>query len=147
MSDVEQKTPNKTGASGAAWSDSEKIAYLIVLCENEGKIEGKIAGAPIPDGRSIVSCKKLLWRLKEKHKDDINNIKNGQPLGPAPTGEQGETTTPVKPKAAPRKRKTKAETEATNGDVEEGSPKKKAGGHKKQVDVVKEENVEDKAVI
>ena len=43
MSDTELKTPNKTGASGAAWSDAEKIAYLIVLCENEGKVEAKIA--------------------------------------------------------------------------------------------------------
>jgi hypothetical protein len=65
MSDTEQKTPNKTGASGAAWSDNEKvsrsrcsytaismaqhqaqyiqIAYLIVLCENEGKIDAKIS--------------------------------------------------------------------------------------------------------
>jgi hypothetical protein len=62
MSDTEQRTPNKTGASGAAWSDAEKvsiststnvttstsslplqIAYLIVLCENGGKVDAKIA--------------------------------------------------------------------------------------------------------
>lgn len=48
MSDVEQKTPNKTGASGAAWTESEKIAYLIVLCENEGKVEAKIAVSRTP---------------------------------------------------------------------------------------------------
>jgi hypothetical protein len=27
MSDTEQKTPNQTGASGAAWSDAEKVSY------------------------------------------------------------------------------------------------------------------------
>jgi hypothetical protein len=67
MSDTEQKTPNKTGASGAAWSDNEKvcysptlnsffqllttstqIAYLIVLCENEGKVEAKIGVSTRP---------------------------------------------------------------------------------------------------
>ncbi|KAF1832402.1 hypothetical protein BDW02DRAFT_590434 [Decorospora gaudefroyi] len=143
MSDTEQKTPNKTGASGAAWSEAEKIAYLIVLCENEGKVEAKISGAPIPAGRSIVSCKKLLWRLKEKHKDDIEKIKNGQPLGAAPAAGDGEAAaTPTKVKT-PRKRKTKAEM-AAEGDANadaEGSPKKKPTPRKKKADVVKEEKV------
>jgi hypothetical protein len=58
MSDTEQKTPNKTGASGAAWSDAEKvstldqvltqlltatqIAYLIILSEEGGNVDAKI---------------------------------------------------------------------------------------------------------
>ncbi|KAF2031896.1 hypothetical protein EK21DRAFT_37690, partial [Setomelanomma holmii] len=124
MSDNEQRTPNKTGASGAAWGDAEKIAYLIVLCENEGKIESKIAGAPIPAGRSIVSCKKLLWRLKVKHKDDIEKIKAGQALTATPASSDGD----AKPKT-PRKRKSKVED---GNEDDEGSPKKKAGGRKKQ---------------
>ncbi|KAF1848332.1 uncharacterized protein K460DRAFT_364301 [Cucurbitaria berberidis CBS 394.84] len=146
MSDVEQKTPNKTGASGATWSDAEKIAYLIVLCENEGKVDGKIAAAPIPVGRSIVSCKKLLWRLKEKHKDDIEKIKNHQPVNVAASASGEATATPEKSKT-PRKRKTKAEGDsADNGDAD-GSPKKKAGGRKKKADVVKEEMDEDEEML
>jgi hypothetical protein len=59
MSDIEQKTPNKTGASGAAWTDAEKVstlpqintqqltisqmAYLIVLSDNGGNVESKVA--------------------------------------------------------------------------------------------------------
>jgi hypothetical protein len=30
MSDTEQKTPNKAGASGAAWSDAEKVSMPIL---------------------------------------------------------------------------------------------------------------------
>ncbi|KAL6707832.1 hypothetical protein ACN47E_003732 [Coniothyrium glycines] len=141
MSDIEPKTPNKTGASGAAWSEAEKIAYLIVLCENEGKVDSKIAHAPIPVGRSIVSCKKLLVRLKEKHKEDIEKIKSGQPV--APTIEGDGTTKSEKAKATPRKRKTKAEAgEEAEGD-KTGSPKKKATPRKKQVDIMKDEKSEN----
>ncbi|KAH3990715.1 hypothetical protein HBH98_148150 [Parastagonospora nodorum] len=143
MSDTEQKTPNKTGASGAAWSDAEKIAYLIVLCENEGKAEAKIANAPIPVGRSIVSCKKLLWRLKEKHKDDIEKIKAGQALTTAPDASaSGGAAASEKPKT-PRKRKSKVDTEG--GDADE-SPKKKATPRKKKGEAspVKQEVIDDK---
>ncbi|KAI4914622.1 hypothetical protein J4E90_004653 [Alternaria incomplexa] len=150
MSDTDPKTPNKTGASGAAWSEGEKIAYLIVLCENEGKIDAKIGNAPIPAGRSIISCKKLLVRLKEKHKDDIAKIKNGQAFGPLPTTTDA---TPEKPKAkaTPKKRKSKVDLDA-NADVNggdggeaEGSPKKKAAprGRKKKVEVKEEVKEEE----
>ncbi|KAH6864709.1 hypothetical protein BKA58DRAFT_442784 [Alternaria rosae] len=155
MSDNEIKTPNKTGASGAAWSEGEKIAYLIILCENEGKIDAKINNAPIPAGRSTTSCKKLLVRLKERHKDDIARIKNGQAFAPAATTAATDAS-PEKPKAKAthRKRKSKADVEAGAGNgsedgkgeegVMEGSPNKKATprGRKKKVEVkaeVKEE--------
>ncbi|KAI4611659.1 hypothetical protein J4E83_007909 [Alternaria metachromatica] len=161
MSDTDPKTPNKTGASGAAWSEGEKIAYLIVLCENEGKIDAKIGNAPIPAGRSVISCKKLLVRLKEKHKDDIVKIKNGQAFAPAAS-----TATDVspekpkaKPKATPKKRKSKLDLDAGAGNggedgkgdegVTEGSPKKKAaprGRPKKKVEA-KEEVKEKEALV
>jgi hypothetical protein len=166
-----QKTPNKTGASGAAWSDAEKmstptsskvttftsllppqIAYLIVLCENEGRVDAKIAvshristaitshwhtqTAPIPTGRSIVSCKKLLVRLKEKYKEDITKIKAGQALAAAPTSAGGEVA-PEKPKT-PRKRKAKVDAEDEDA---KGTPKNKTGGRKEKGEAtpVKEE--------
>ncbi|KAH8727775.1 hypothetical protein GQ44DRAFT_647978, partial [Phaeosphaeriaceae sp. PMI808] len=69
------KIAKMTSASGAPWSLGEKIAYLIILCENGGRIDSKIANAPIPAGRSPTSCKKLLQRLKETYKDDVNKIK------------------------------------------------------------------------
>ncbi|KAI4634022.1 uncharacterized protein J4E87_001191 [Alternaria ethzedia] len=160
MSDTDPKTPNKTGASGAAWSEGEKIAYLIILCENEGKIDAKIGNAPIPAGRSIISCKKLLVRLKEKHKDDIVKIKNGQAFAPAAaTTTDGTPEKPkAKPKATPKKRKSKLDLDAGAGnggedgkceeDVTEGSPKKKATprGRKKKVEV-KEEVKEEEGLV
>ncbi|KAI4952838.1 hypothetical protein J4E86_006374 [Alternaria arbusti] len=164
MSDTDPKAPNKTGASGAAWSEGEKIAYLIVLCENEGKIDAKIGNAPIPAGRSIISCKKLLVRLKEKHKDDITKIKNGQAFGPPPTAAGGDAAaTPeklkAKPKATPKKRKSKADLDAGaghggedgkvgDGGEADGSPKKKATprGRKKKVEV-KEEVKEEEGLV
>ncbi|KAI4667263.1 uncharacterized protein J4E92_003928 [Alternaria infectoria] len=152
MSDAETKTPNKTGASGAAWSEGEKIAYLIVLCENEGKIDAKIGNAPIPAGRSIISCKKLLVRLKEKHKDDIVKIKNGQAFAPAAAagGDAAATPEKPKPKATPKKRKSKVDVEAgEDGGEADGSPKKKAtprGRPKKKVEA-KEEVKEKEALV
>ncbi|KAJ4375286.1 hypothetical protein N0V83_002372 [Neocucurbitaria cava] len=153
MSDTEQKTPNKTGASGAAWTEAEKIVYLILLCENEGKVESRIANAPIPVGRSVVSCKKLLFRLKEKYKVDIENMKNGLPMSTA-TGTATTTTagadgednaTPTKPRSTPRKRKAKVAKGENEGNGEaEGSPKKKAaGGRKKKADAAVKEDVKE----
>ncbi|EOA85141.1 hypothetical protein ACJQWK_07210 [Exserohilum turcicum] len=143
------ETPNKTGASGALWTEGEKIAYLVVLCENEGKMDSKIANAPIPAGRSIVSCRKLLMRLKEKHKDDIEKIKNGQ------------STTAAKAPASPEKARTprKRNSKAVNGDADadadggDGSPRKKRATPRKRKSttpaaaevLVKEEVVEDVA--
>lgn len=102
----------------------------------------------MPHGRSLISCKKLLIRLKEKHKDDIQKIRNGQPLVTAADGEA--TATPEKPKT-PRKRKSKAaggEADANDDAAAEGSPKKKAATPTKRKgaaakESVKEEMVED----
>ncbi|KAI4606237.1 hypothetical protein J4E80_010214 [Alternaria sp. BMP 0032] len=154
MSDTDPKTPNKTGASGAAWSEGEKIAYLIILCENEGKIDAKIGNAPIPAGRSIISCKKLLVRLKEKHKDDIIKIKNGQAFAPAAATTTDATPEKPKAKATPKKRKSKLDLEGNadgnggDGADADGSPKKKATprGRKKKVEV-KEEVKEEEGLV
>ena len=95
-------------------------------------------------------------RLKEKHKDDITKIKNGQAFG-APTAAAGgdATATPEKPKAkaTPRKRKSKVDFGAgEDGGEAEGSPKKKAaprGRPKKKVEakeeVKEEELLEDRS--
>jgi hypothetical protein len=182
MSDTEQKTPNKTGASGAAWSDAEKVNALVLhfnptahyytdclphhpqrrrrQCRRQDQgsslsppsfsicTSNNLQDAPVPFGRSLVSCKKLLYRLKEKHKDDIEKIRASQPLtataAPAADGDK-----PEKPKT-PRKRKSKVDVE---GEAEE-SPKKKATPRKKKgaavpvkeeesKEEVKEENGED----
>ena len=83
--------------------------------------------APIPAGRSVVSCQKLLVRLKEKHKEDIEKIKAGQPV--ASSGD-GEAATPGQRQKTPRKRKPKSDTV---GEAEgEGSPKKKPTGRRKK---------------
>lgn len=170
MSDTEQKTPNKTSASGASSFEGKKIAYLLIPCEDGGRVDTKIAvsyyyhisnmfliylqNVPIPAGRSVVSCKKLLWRLNQKHKDEIEKIKAGAAFG---SGEADASEKKTPKTATSRKRKDKADAEG--GDAEagaEGTPtKKKAGCRKKQGDAevkdeemsvkeeVKEENVED----
>lgn len=140
-----------------------------MLCENEGKIDSKISvsltcpthvrasilsqllqNAPIPVGRTVVSCKMLLVRLRRKHKDDVEKIKNGQPLGGG-AGSEGETADVAKkaekPKT-PRKRKSKAaedENDMEGNDAAEGSPKKKSTLRKKKTGAVKEETAEDDA--
>ncbi|KAI4644252.1 hypothetical protein J4E93_006152 [Alternaria ventricosa] len=132
MSDTDPKTPNKTGASGAAWSEGEK-------------------NAPIPVGRSVISCKKLLVRLKEKHKDDIVKIKNGQAFAPAASTATDVSPEKPKAKATPKKRKSKLDLEANDdgnggdGGEADGSPKKKATprGRKKKVEVKEEVKEEE----
>ena len=100
--------------------------------------------APIPAGRSVISCKKLLVRLKEKHKDDIVKIKNGQAFAPAAAAGGDAAATPEKPKAkaTPKKRKSKVDVEAgEDGGEADGSPKKKAtprGRPKKKVEAKEE---------
>ena len=103
--------------------------------------------APLPHGRSLISCKKLLIRLKEKHKNDIEKIKNNRPLVAAADGEA--TATPEKPKT-PRKRKRKVAEGSADGNDDaaaEGSPKKKATPRKRKgaatKESVKKEIVED----
>jgi hypothetical protein len=111
--------------------------------------------APIPAGRSIVSCKKLLVRLKEKHKDDITKIKNGESFASTGTigaGAGGDVAENSKP--TPRKRKSKGSADlgvggggAADGEEDvEGSPKKKGKATsrpRKKKDVVKEEVKEE----
>lgn len=83
-------------------------------------------------------------RLKEKHKEDIEKIKAGQPFAAPADGNV--TSTPDKPKATPRKRKVKTDSEGTVDA--DGSAKKKATPRKKKADNVKEEeHVEEEAMI
>lgn len=108
---------------------------------------------PVPAGRTTLSCRKLILRMKEKHKEDMENIKNGLPLGPAAAG--GATATPEKPKATPRKRKSKivegADANSEDGAAE-GSPKKKVTPRPRKkkgevVEEVKSESIEDEEMI
>ncbi|CAE6999948.1 hypothetical protein CFE70_000901 [Pyrenophora teres f. teres 0-1] len=126
MSDVDQKTAGTPFASGAAWSESEKIAYLLVLCENGGKIDAKISNAPIPAGRTVVSCKMLLVRLRKKYGEDMVKIKNGQILG-------------GKKSHGNRKRKHKHKSEAAKGETDMDSDDAAEGSPKKKANIIKEE--------
>jgi len=106
--------------------------------------------APIPAGRSIISCKKLLVRRKEKHKDDITKIKNGQAFAPAAATTTDATPEKPKVKATPKKRKSKVDLDAgEDGGEADGSPKKKAtprGRPKKKVEA-KEEVKEEEGLV
>ncbi|KZM25359.1 hypothetical protein ST47_g3563 [Ascochyta rabiei] len=89
MSDTEPKTPDKGAATGAAWTDTER--------EMDQQ-------APVPGGRNVNACRKIIKKLKEKLKDDIDNIKAGLPVAASAAEGDAATTTPIK--ATPRKRKT-----------------------------------------
>jgi hypothetical protein len=166
MSDTEQNMPNKTGASGAAWSDIEKVsschgtlkskAYCRTDCLLDRALRERGQSrrqnccklphfyfdqypltcrrqrAPVPAGRSIVSCKKLLVRLKEKYKDDIEKIKASQALTAASASANGEAVAMPEKVKTPGKRKAKIDAESYGKADVEGSPKKKAGGRKKK---------------
>ncbi|KAG9190212.1 hypothetical protein G6011_08300 [Alternaria panax] len=53
------KTEKGTGASGAAWSEGEKITCLMLLCENEGNIDAKMG------------CAHPCWPLVQEVKDEM----------------------------------------------------------------------------
>ncbi|KAF1930325.1 uncharacterized protein M421DRAFT_371447 [Didymella exigua CBS 183.55] len=122
MSDTDPKTPSKGGAAaaatGAAWTDTERMAYLIVIAEHalEAPIESKISQAPVPGGRNVNACRKIIKKLKDRLKDDIENIKAGRPVVSSVDGDTAATPG----KATPRKRKT------DSGEDGDASPKKKA---------------------
>ena len=93
-------------------------------------------------------------RLKQKHKNDIEKIKNGLPLSTASADVEA-TAIPEKPKATPRKRKSKivegADANSEDG-VAEGSPKKKVTPRPRKkkgevVEEVKSESIEDEEMI
>ncbi|KAJ4992596.1 hypothetical protein SVAN01_01979 [Stagonosporopsis vannaccii] len=118
------------------------MAYLIVIAEHAlaAPIESKISvsthltssyhqlrveqQAPVPGGRSVNACRKIIKKLKEKLNDDIENIKAGRPVAGLPA--ESEVTV----KGTPRKRK--AETGGKAGT----SPKKKAAPRKKKSEAV-----------
>lgn len=87
--------------------------------------------APVPGGRNVNACRKIIKKLKEKLKDDIENIKAGLPVA-APAVE-----VETHGQATPRKRKT------VGGEGGEEGAKKKATPRKKQMKsepVVKDED-------
>ncbi|KAH6643834.1 hypothetical protein C7974DRAFT_382311 [Boeremia exigua] len=133
MSDVEPKT---TGQGASAWTDTERMAYLIVIAEHalEAPIESKVSQAPVPGGRTVNACRKIVKKLKEKLKDDIDNIKAGLPVTAPPA--EGEAAA----KSTPRKRK------AELGGDGDASPKKKATPRKKKSEATVKDEDDDGGV-
>ncbi|KAF3050929.1 hypothetical protein E8E11_008198 [Didymella keratinophila] len=115
------------GKAGAGWSDRERLAYLVSLIEHsDTKFNFKTA--PLPAGRSVIACERMVGRLKNTLAAELEALKAGTPM---PTANSGDTpkTTPKKA-ATPRKRKGKEGGE-TNGDAD-GSPTKKGCGRPKK---------------
>ena len=77
--------------------------------------------APIPSGRSVISCKKMIDRLKGTYKTEMAQIKTGEPVSGGGDDAGGKPAT---------SRKRKAKNEKVEG--EEQSPKK-GRGRKKRV--------------
>ncbi|KAF5849448.1 hypothetical protein GGP41_006393, partial [Bipolaris sorokiniana] len=96
------------------------LAYLVVLCGNEGGLEAKIKlmamrsrtdsilqNAPKPAGRTDTACKRMIERLEKQFKKDIARMKEAKTSN-------GQTT---------NKRKNKNDNEEENG-INKGAPKK-----------------------
>jgi hypothetical protein len=96
-----------------------------------------LQNTPRPVGRTPIACERMIQRLKNTLKDDLESLRAGNAL---PGGSDGTPKTPKTPKT-PTKRKPKA-----SGD-EEGSPKKRGKGkqnksvevEERSKDVVKDE--------
>jgi hypothetical protein len=79
---------------------------------------------PVPAGRSIVSCKKMIMRLKTACSDELAKIKAGIPI----TGDadsEGKKT-PKKP-ATPKRKKSDADVGGEKDGEEKVTPKKARG--------------------
>ncbi len=87
--------------------------------------------APVPGGRNVNACRKIVKKLKEKLKDDIDNIKAGHPVSAPPAEVEAII------KGSPRKRKTET---GADGDM---SPKKKATPRKKKSEAIVKDEEED----
>ncbi|KAF1963613.1 hypothetical protein CC80DRAFT_380098, partial [Byssothecium circinans] len=129
MSDTEKVNNPKTGATGAAWSDGERIAYLLLLIG--GQVDAKIAATPIPAGRSTISCKKMIVRLKNTYKDQIEAIKAGTAI------DGGEAATPKRGRAKASKAAAEGDGDGDNG--EDATPTKKKATPKRKTSVKAED--------
>ncbi|KAF2994258.1 hypothetical protein E8E13_001799 [Curvularia kusanoi] len=124
----------RTGAqptSAAAWTDTERMAYLIVVAEHAlgTSLESKVYQAPRPNGRTVIACRNIVLRLKKKLKDDIENIKTGKVVASSPTKDEDAV------KKGARKRKAQ--------DEEAEIPKKKPASRKKSEVAGKDELEEE----
>ncbi|KAF2493753.1 hypothetical protein BU16DRAFT_590406 [Lophium mytilinum] len=62
-------------SSGQSWTDIEKLAYFIMIFDNGQSIDWK--KVPIPAGRSVKACQRMVQNTKDKLKDDIERLKSG----------------------------------------------------------------------
>ncbi|KAL1609717.1 hypothetical protein SLS59_001226 [Nothophoma quercina] len=116
MSDTEGA---KGKAAGSGWTDRERLAYLVSLIEHsDTKFNFKTA--PLPVGRTAIACERMVGRLKNTLKAELEALKAGQPM---PADGDTPKATPKKT-PTPRKRKGKEDGAEANGDAE-GSPKKR----------------------
>ncbi|CAI6335302.1 unnamed protein product [Periconia digitata] len=119
MSDVDKS--NAGAKPGGGWTDKERLVYLYALVEQTG-IKPDYKNTPRPNNRTELACERMIGRLKNTLKDELDALKAGTYGG-------DEVVTP-------RKRKTpakdKSKDDQVNGDAD-GSPKKR--GRKKKVDI------------
>ncbi|KAJ4346338.1 uncharacterized protein N0V89_010267 [Didymosphaeria variabile] len=124
MSDTEMH--NGTGKAKSAWTDKERLVYLLGVLESAGtKLDYK--NAPRPNGRSEIACERMIGRIKTAYKAELEALKAGQPFG-------SESTPRKKPgrkakgdnEGTPSTPKRKAKGAAEEGEDEDGgSPTKK----------------------
>ncbi|KAI4914804.1 hypothetical protein J4E90_004838 [Alternaria incomplexa] len=118
-----------SGKALTAWTDKERLVYLFALIE-KSNITFDYNNTPRPAGRSVIACQRMMGRLKDTLKNELEALMSGNPI---------EEDTPKKT-STPRKRKAKGEA-AADGEGEVTPAKR---GRKKKVseDVVGDEEEE-----
>ncbi|KAI4607592.1 hypothetical protein J4E83_009489 [Alternaria metachromatica] len=118
-----------SGKALTAWTDKERLVYLFALIE-KSNVTFDYNNTPRPAGRSVIACQRMMGRLKDTLKNELEALMSGNPI---------EEDTPKKT-PTPRKRKAKGEA-AADGEGEVTPAKR---GRKKKVseDVVGDEEEE-----
>ncbi|CAE6997033.1 hypothetical protein CFE70_000413 [Pyrenophora teres f. teres 0-1] len=113
----------------AAWTDKERLTYLFALIEN-ANVKFDYNTTPRPAGRSIIACQRMMERLKQTLKTELEALYEGKPI---------EERTPKKaaPASTPRKRKVKADA-----DAETPTTPTKRGRKNKSEAIVEEEEAD-----
>ncbi|KAI4659404.1 uncharacterized protein J4E78_005832 [Alternaria triticimaculans] len=117
-----------SGKALTAWTDKERLVYLFALIE-KSNVTFDYNNTPRPAGRSIIACQRMMGRLKDTLKNELEALMSGNPI---------EEDTPKK---TPTPRKRKAKGDAADGEGETTPAKR---GRKKKVseDVVGDEEEE-----
>ncbi|UPX09496.1 uncharacterized protein EKO05_0000185 [Ascochyta rabiei] len=79
-------------STGSGWTDRERLAYLLSLLEHSGA-KPNIKTAPLPSGRSVIACERMLSRLKAALKGELDALRDGAAMRGCTNGDATNATT------------------------------------------------------